>query len=339
MTIVMAWSAVAQPQRESEPAQSIQPVKAMVVGNQQQVTPFAAEVSATLHAAMAFRISGELRGLYVRMGQFVRQGQLLAELDPTDYELAVQARQAELDLAAIRSERDAKLFERKLISEDQYDRSRTDLQVARARLAQAQTDLNDTRLRAPFDGYVALTHARAGEVMAANQMMMQLENNDQVDISFNLPVQYGAEMLEADTLAATVSFTGRPGRYLGARVKEFASQPDPDTNSYRVTLSLPRPHKVNALTGMNAWVELSTLNEEMQPVPLPKGAVVKYKGDNPVVWRIDPATDTLSEVEVTVDEQGLVVSGLSRGDRIVAAGASRLMKGQKVRVWERERGI
>lgn len=343
--IVMAWAGYAYSQAQFQPDGGqpspavVQPVKAMVIGKQVQSLPFAAEVEASRHAQMGFRIPGQLRGVYVRMGEPVFEGQLLAELDPTDYRLAVQSRQAEYDLATIRAERDQRLFAQKLISEDQFDRTQTDQVVAKARLVQARSDLDDTRIRAPFSGYVSMTFARASEVMAANQVVMSVENNDQVDVSFNLPLQYGQELRQTGELNAGVVFSGHPGRYANARIKEFASQPDPDTNSYRITLIMPRPKVVNALTGMTAWVELNRLNNTMTPVTLPQGALISRVGHQAKVWRIHPEHSTLEERMVELNGDGTLKSGLQSGDRIVTAGANRLHAGQLVRVWERERGI
>ncbi|USD38871.1 efflux RND transporter periplasmic adaptor subunit [Ferrimonas sp. SCSIO 43195] len=343
--IVMAWAGYAYSQAQSQsndepsPPALVQPVKAMVIGKQVQSLPFAAEIEASRHAQMGFRIPGELRGVYVRMGERVFEGQLLAELDPTDYRLAVQSRQAEFELATIRAERDQRLFAQKLISEDQFDRSQTDRVVAKARLVQAQSDLDDTRIRAPFSGYVSMTFARANEVMAANQVVMSVENNDQVDVSFNLPLQYGQDLRQGGEVNASVVFSGHPGRYANARIKEFASQPDPDTNSYRITLIMPRPKVVNALTGMTAWVELNRFNNAMTPVTLPQGAFISQLGQQAKVWRIDPQHSTLEAIQVELNHDGTLKSGLQSGDRIVTAGANRLHSGQTVRVWERERGI
>lgn len=342
VVVTLLWVAKSQqPLQASEREQvKVQSVKALTFGYQIKSLPFAANVSASKHAAMAFRIPGQLRQVYVRMGEAVTKGQLLAELDPTDYRLAVQARQAELELAEIGHERNQRLFAKQLISEDQFDRSETSLQVAQAQLAQAQKDLDDTQLRAPFDGYVALTSARSFEVVGPEQLIAQIENNDWVDVEFNLPIQYGRHHDDGDKLTAAVRFSGHSGRYTDVTLKEFASKPDPDTNSYRVTVTLPRPQPINALTGMSAWVELGSDAPRAQQLQLPKGAIAsKHDGDTAMVWVINESDNTLEARSVRLSSRGIVLSGLDQGERIVAAGADRLFAGQQVRVWEREGGI
>ncbi|WP_298445386.1 efflux RND transporter periplasmic adaptor subunit [uncultured Ferrimonas sp.] len=313
-----------------------QPVKAFEIRPISTIAPFAAEVEASHHAKMAFRIPGQLQQMWVRMGDYVLEGQLLAELDPTDYQLALQARQAEFDLATIRATRDQQLFTQQLISEDQFDRSQTDMITAQARLRQAKVDLDDTILRAPFDGYVAYTMVKNGQVMAANSAIMTIENNDQLDVRFNLPVPYATPGQDALS-HAQIRFGHLSQRHPGAAVKEFASQPDPDTNSYRITLTLPRPNNVNVLTGMNAWVELLPTSLE-QPIALPAGALFNRQAQQAQVWKID-SNNRLQAVTITLDSNNKLLSGLRPGDRIVAAATKQLQPQQQVRVWQRERGI
>lgn len=312
-----------------------QPVKTLLIESQHRIAPFAAEVEADLHASMAFPIAGQLKLITVRMGQSVGKGQLLAELDPTDYQLAVQAKEADLALVQIRATRNAKLFQQRLISEEQYDKSQTAVITAKAKLEQAQVDLDDTKLLAPFDGYVALTNAKVGQLFAANQTLMTIENNANLALSFNLPLAYASE--RDDLIDANIRFGNELNRYRATAVKEFSSQPDPDTNSYRVTLTVPKPKELNPLTGMNAWVELIH-RHNTKTVKIPAGALFNRNGSKAQVWRITPDSH-IEAVAIELAEDNTLLKGLNGGDRIVAASADQLVAGQAVRLWQRERGI
>ena len=103
---------------------------------------FPGHIEAGDSAQLAFRVPGQLQTLHVRMGDRVEQGDLLAELDDTDYRLNVDARQAEYDLAALDARRANSLYQQQLISEDQFDTAQTVLVTSRARLEQAKEQLS-----------------------------------------------------------------------------------------------------------------------------------------------------------------------------------------------------
>jgi multidrug efflux pump subunit AcrA (membrane-fusion protein) len=154
---------VAKGERDA-PADSVRqvatPVKVLTLrkSTADEVPGFPGRVEAGDSALLAFRVGGQLRDLKVRMGNQVEQGAVLAELDPTDYQLNVDARQAEFDLAQLEADRASTLFTQKLISEDQYDTAQTVLATSRAKLQQAREQLSFCKLTA----CLYLRHALGG---------------------------------------------------------------------------------------------------------------------------------------------------------------------------------
>jgi RND family efflux transporter MFP subunit len=299
---------------------------------------FAARIEAGDSTQLAFRTGGQLQTLHVHMGARVRKGQLLAELDPTDYRLNLDARKAEYDLARLGAERARTLYGKKLISEDQYDTAQTLLATRRAQLEQAREQLSFCRLLAPYSGNIAFTYAMPSEVVAAYEPILNLQDVSRLEIHFNLPPRYEPLIEGPDPVRFTVEFDLLPGVRLDADYKEVSLQPDPDTNSYPVTLVVSSPENFSARPGMPATVRLH------HPALLPDGwvlppeALFERAGNAARVWRID-SDMTIHKTPVQLDGEGVVRQGLNPGDRIVAAGVNRLREGQKVRVWEREEGL
>jgi RND family efflux transporter MFP subunit len=91
------------------------------------------------------------------MGEEVKQGDVLATLDPKDLQLALDASRAQYSLAKTQWERSKSLYNKKLISADSYDQQETQYKAALANLEQAKTDLSYTEIHAPFDGVVSYT--------------------------------------------------------------------------------------------------------------------------------------------------------------------------------------
>lgn len=300
---------------------------------------FSGRVEAGDSAVLAFRVSGQLQELKVLMGQVVAKGAVLAELDPTDYRLNLEARQAEYDLASLGAERADSLFRRQLISEDQFDTAQTKLATTRARLEQAREQLSYCKLTAPFGGSIAFTYAMPSEVVAAQQPILDLHDNTRLDIRFNLPSRYESLLNGPSRATFKVEFDLLPGVLHEARYKEVSLQPDPDTNSFPMTLVVNEPANLTSRPGMSVNVQLYHPSLRVGRWLLPEEALIERSGNRAYVWRIDKATQLLEKTAITLDAAGFLESGLNPGDRIVAAGVAGLAQGQKVRAWVREGGL
>lgn len=326
---------------ESSLQQVATPVKVLALrgSTADEVPGFPGRVEAGDSALLAFRVGGQIRDLKVRMSDSVEQGAVLAELDPTDYQLNVDARQAEFDLALLEAERASTLFTQKLISEDQYDTAQTVLATSRAKLQQAREQLSFCKLTAPFAGSIAFTYAMPSEVVGPQQPILTLQDTSTLDIHFNLPPRYQPLLEAEDRAAFTVTFELLPGVPLEARSKEVSMQPDPDTNSYPMTLSVEAPANFSARPGMPVSVRLHHPSLLRSRWVLPWEALFDVSAETAHVWRIDPSSMTVHKTAIELGEGGVLLSGLKPGDRIVAAGVDRLGEGQRVRPWVREGGL
>jgi RND family efflux transporter MFP subunit len=315
------------------------PVKVLTAYTAAEVPEFPGRVEAGESALLAFRVAGQIQAMSVRMGDTVQPGQVLAELDPTDYRLRLEARQAEFDLAQLGAERASTLYAKKLISEDQFDTAQTLLATSRARLEQAKEQLSFCQLKAPFVGNIAFTYAMPSEIVGPQQAVINLQDTSSLEIHFNLPPRYQPLLNANDRATFGVSSELLPGVQLQARYKEAGMRPDPDTNSYPVTLTVAPDGGQALWPGMPARVQLqhpTLFTGKWMP---PAEALFERSGDSAHVWRIDDDTMTIKRVAVQLNASGVLLGGLQPGDRIVAAGVDRLREGQKVRAWVREGGL
>ena len=300
---------------------------------------FPGRVEAGDSAFLAFRVEGQLKELNVRMGQRVAKDALLAELDPTDFQLNFDARQAEFDLAQLEAERASTLFAQQLVSEDQYDTAQTGLATRRARLEQAREQLSYCQLRAPFAGVIAFTYVMPSEVVQPPEPILDLHDMSTLEVHFSLPSQYQV-LLEGESRAKFfVTFELMPGVPLEARYKEVGMQSDPDTNSYPITLLVDSSDDFPARPGMPVSVRLSHPELALHRWVLPREALFDVTDDQAHVWRIDPSTMTIQKVSIELNADGVPRTGLSPGDQVVAAGVDHLTSGQRVQPWVREEGL
>lgn len=332
------------------------PVKLHTVGDPSasQVREFPARLKAPEEAQMSFRTGGELSRLLVREGQQVKRGELIAELDNTDQQLRLNDRQATFDLTRSQLERMEQLVERQMVSRAEFDERRAQFNQAEAALNLARQDLAYTRLTAPFDGLVARTHVERFQVVQPNQPIITLYAGKAMDVVFQLPENLLASIrtnLRPTEYQPRVRMENLPGQEFPAVYKEHASQPDPQTLTYQVTLTIEPPTELVLLPGMSATVlvDFARLRQAQSgSVLVPVEAVFSPDtgtGAERQVWVVSEedgqARVHARSVEVgRLSREGIeILAGLEPGEMIVAAGVSELSEGRAVRAWERERGL
>ncbi|WP_077338279.1 efflux RND transporter periplasmic adaptor subunit [Pseudocolwellia agarivorans] len=331
----------------------IRPAKIFTVvdPSEQAIRNFPGEVEANATSKLAFRVSGQVIDFPVKPGNTVEKGDVVARLDPTDFELQLDDRQARYDLAKSQFEQAKLLLARKLGSQSGFDEAKANLGVALSSLNVAKNNLEYTYLHAPFSGNISKVFIKNFDHVQAKQTIIDLQTLDIIDISIQMPENIASRVKKGSKHQPTVIFDSHPDQEFLATVKEWDTQADPSTLTYKVVFSLPTPKDFNALPGMSAniRIDLSKITHlESQALILPISAVFSPE-DKPLnhpkkfVWKVDPNTMKVHSVPVEVGEvksTGIeVLSGLSAGDQIIAAGSNFLTEGMQIRPWNREKGL
>lgn len=335
---------------QAAPEPASRPVKVFVVegGELDTARSFPGKVDASQRAELAFRVSGQLQELPVREGDLVKKGQVLARLDPADYKLVLEDRQAKYDNSSRNYNRAKDLVSDGNISRLDFDRMEAEYRSATAALSQASKDLEYTVLSAPFGGRIAQRDVENFEEVIAKQTVMWLQNIDQLDIVINLPesvvrsIRGGVRKEVGDGehtnpgVRATAQFGGRDDQTFPLTPKEVATKADPQTQTYRATFTMAAPTSFTVLPGMTATVmlDLSELVTMESVKWIPARAVQADSGLNPRVWLLDPATMTVSSRPVSIGRMSgsmiEITDGLAGGEEIVAVGAPYLAQGMRV---------
>ena len=351
--LLLMITACSEQENIQPPSEITRPVKIFQVKDPaaQAFRNFPGEVEANADSKLAFRVSGQLKKFPVKAGNEVTKGQLLAQLDPKDFKLLLDDRQARYELAQSQFERAKLLLEKKLASQADYDQAKANLSVSLSSLNSAKTDLEYTSLRAPFSGSIARVFVDNHENIQAKQTVLTLQTRDVVDISMQMPENIASRINKNVQYQPTVIFDSHPEQKFLVSVKEWDTQADASTLTYKVVFSLPTPKSFNVLPGMtaNIRIDLSQItNDNPNSFLLPVSAVFTGK-DTSVssqirhIWKFDPQNNTVSLANVTVGgikSQGIeVLTGLKPGDQVVSAGVHFLSEGMKVRPWNREKGL
>jgi multidrug efflux system membrane fusion protein len=309
---------------------------------------FAGEVRARYEARVGFRVGGKILRRDVNVGDRVKTGTPIAELDPTDYRLAadsiaaqLEAAQADLAFAQDDQQRYQELRDQQLVSAAEFDRHQTTTATLRQRVAalrsqleQAKNQIAYARLKADHEGIVVAVLAEADQVVAAGQPVAVLARPEELEIAIDVPEDRRDVLAQAQ--AIDVETWARPGMRLTARLRELSASANPASRTYAARVSLPaRPEWVQL--GMSATVRVRGTASSGYVIPL-SAVFQRYAeaGGEPGVWLVNREGTSVASAPIRLGaptgEDGIVAYGLSPGQRIVTAGTSRLREAEKITV-------
>lgn len=333
----------------------VQPVKLLTIDPSQVVNirRFPAELKASEEADLAFRVGGQLSSLKVVAGERVKKGDLLAALDPKDYQLKVELAKANQQLAQAQFNRIQSMLKSNATSRSEFDESKATLDQTNNALETAKNQLSYTKLYAPFDGVIASKSTKNFQYVSATQTLMHIQNIDNMDVQFQVPENLVISIKSTRTgYQPAVILDAPPNAVFKGAYKEHNTQPDTSTMAYDVTLHLLRDGNdtQTLLPGMTANVELdlNKLQGKESHIVVPVEAVLRHENTqtgeaNSIVWVYHKDTQTLEARKVTLgtleDQKIEVTSGLHPDEQIVAAGVNDLTSDMKVRPLTRERGL
>lgn len=346
---IVALSACSKPAPSEEPVRA---VKVLVAGGEGigSGAEYAAEVRPRVESRLGFRVGGKLLRRMVDVGQHVRAGQVLAQLDPQDLLLSADAARAQLsaatanrDLAAADFKRFKDLREQNFISSAELERRDVSLKAAQSQVDQAQAQLaaqgNQTSyatLVADAAGIVTAVDAEPGQVLAAGTPVVRIAQDGPRDIVFSVPEDKIAKI----KIGATVDVRAWASQSVHqGKVREIGAIADAVTRTFAVKVALASA-EVLPLGSTVSAVPQDLDRSGTTVVKLPTSAL-QHDGKNAAVWVLERASMTVRLQPIgiaTADGNAVVVaSGVQPGMEVVAAGVHVLSPGQKVVVYQEKR--
>ena len=343
--------------KEPPPQEIIRPVPAMKVGDTvgELGRSFPGRAMAYQEINLSFRIGGPLIQFPVKVGNAVQKGQVLARIDPRDFDIGLRQAQGQLDetrAAVSRAESDYERLQR-IFKEDpgatsesaidrareQRDRARANIRSLEAAVDSARDQLQDTYLRAPFGGTVVATFVENYEQVRPQQQVLRVVDTSRIKMVVNIPENFIT--LAKRVKDITVVFDPFPKEKLAAQILEVSPEASQLTRTYPMTLVMNQPKNARILPGMAGRAEAQSLEGlDGSQIVIPMGAAFSSgEGGKTYVWVINDLTKTVARREVTlgtVTNTGTEVrAGLQRGEWIATAGVNSLRDGQRVRIAEK----
>jgi RND family efflux transporter MFP subunit len=283
-------------------------------------------------------------------------------------ESQLRAAEAKLENTRIEFDRYSRLLKSSAVSRSDYDLAETNYRVAQeeeqaarqivekgtaarkedieaqeavvqgleGKLAEADLQLSDSTLRAPYDGIIAQRLVDEGQNVSTSTPVVKFQNTGEIDIVADVPETFMATAMRSATILATVAeFTMAPGREFPVDIMETTQVADPKTQTFQIRVAMKPPSGFTTLPGMTATIRIAYQQAGVvgNHIFVPVSAVTKLETGEQVVWVISPDQVVKSQPVKTGDVTGGVieiVEGVDPDERIVVAGVDFLRNGMKV---------
>jgi multidrug efflux system membrane fusion protein len=310
---------------------------------------YAGEVKSRTESRLSFRVSGKMLKRLVDLGDTVKAGQLLAQLDPQDLRLGQDAARATVAMAQASYDQNVADFKRYKDLHDQgfigpaeLDRRDMALKTARASLDQAKAQLNVqgnqasyASLLADASGVITGIELEPGMMAAAGTPVLRLAHDGPRDVVFSVPEDKVplVKAIAAKPDGFKVRLWGAQGEAMPATIREIAASADPVTRTFLVKADIGKA--TGARLGQTATVAME-LPQLGGVTKLPLSALREEQGKS-AVWLVDRGNMTVKSQFVTLagadGNEAVITSGLAPGQVVVTAGVHVLSPGQKVKFY------
>lgn len=341
----LSWTAA----NASRPASSgpiVRPVRVAEIVYQQRSRSLvlAGTVVPRIETTLGFRVAGKIVARVVDVGAAVKAGDLIAELDPADYRLAVDNARAALasaDADYVRAkadhERYLNLRGSTAFSPQMLDQrlsiaatALARVEQAKSQLASAENNLAYTALRADAPGVVTAVQAEVGQVMAQGQGVVKLARTNELEILVGVPEHKLKLVRQAES--ASFELWSDPGKRYVARLRELSPSADPVTRTYPARFTVVDAPE---FIGLGMTATLAFERPDAKPVAEVPLSAIFQQGTQPAVWVVDRTSGTVELRPVTIarwrDDTAAIASGVNTGEVIATAGVHKLEPGQKVK--------
>jgi RND family efflux transporter MFP subunit len=324
-----------------EQVEPVRPVRATEVSSFEDYGKrrFPGRASAKNAVTLAFEVPGKLIKFPAQLGDYVKKGDVLAQLDQRDFENALEQARAELKRAEAQFSRMKRAAEARAVAAQDVTNAEAAFLSAQAQLKIREKALADTQLIAPYDGIVSAEFVKEFSSVLAKQSIVRLVDPSQIEMVADVPEDIISMAKEG--MKISVRFDAFPDVTVTARISEIGSEASESTRTYPVTLLMNQPEGATILPGMSgaAWrapetkPENTPLSQRGYDVPLT--SIFSGTDGLRYVWVIDPVDHTVHQKAVELGELsrgGILVQGLDGGEIIATAGVHSLHDGQKVRI-------
>lgn len=280
---------------------------------------------------LSFRVGGIVDFFDVYTGSFIKKGEVIAEIDDRDFQIRKEHAEAVYKCAEAEFRRVSLLFEKNNVAASVYEKARAEYVVAKTAYETAVNELEDTKLRAPFDGYVGEVYIDCYQDVKASQPVISFIDVSRLKLEVYVTQEIAADMNGG--MMAQFYFDAKPGKIYREEVDGISKSVTNNNLSYLMTVVFPNQEE-KLPAGMSGKLSV-LLPEDSEVLLVPQSAVVFRPALGEFVWVVDNMKKTVSRRMVKTDgfsEDGLVrvVEGLDEGEYVAVSGLRFLSEGMNV---------
>lgn len=332
--VLLALASCNSQTKETKDFQTVK-LDTVMPADEQTYLQYPGKVKAAQDISLAFRVSGTIRKIYVEDGARIRQGQLLAELDPTDYQVQLDATEAEYKQIKADAERVMALYKENGTTPSANDKAVYGLKQITAKYQHHKDQLGYTRLYAPFNGFVQKRLFEAHETVGAGMPVLSMIGGGMPEVEINLPA---AEYIRREQFAGFhCTFDIYPGETYP--LKLLSITPKANANQlYTVRMQLAADNRPLPSPGMNTMVTIrcNCGKDGTQQLSVPSSAILQKEGKSQV-FVYTPSDNKVNSVEVAFvrplsNGRSLIrCEQLKPGDTVVSSGVHHIEAGETVK--------
>lgn len=333
---VIACMAVLNGCRRSQEATAPADVEVQVITVDAKKSPNEIKVSGAIEAVdkadVAFLVAGRIESVDVEDGAEVKKGQVLARLDPADYQHSLEIAEARLAEVRARHSRLSKMHELGSLTDTDFDKIDAGVREAESATELTRRQLAYTELRAPFDGCVVKHGIAAGVVVAPGIPVFTVLSPDPVWANVSVAEVDARKIRVGQGATVTVPATGY--QTAGGRVEALLPQADVLSRSF--TAKIKVENRDHMLRPGNVIVARIQVGEEREAITVPPEVVQHFPDGSLFVWLVDPvrriAVRQIIETGSLRTNEVEITAGLKAGDQVVLTVPHTLFEGTPLKV-------
>ena len=277
--------------------------------------------------------SGILTRVFVKEGDRVKKGQLLAKIDDNGMSSQLARQEAQTALAKTTFERQKRLWDQKIGSEIQYLESKTNYEASKAATDQLRSQVNKANITAPFSGVIDDIIAEQGQVVTQGQsQVMRLINLDDMYVDASIPESFLGSVKQGTEVKIELASLGK--EYTG-KVRQVASFVSPDNRTFSIKIAIPNADQA-VKPNLIATVKINDYTAD-KALTVPSNVIQENAAGESIAYVYEPKTDSTGVAKQVILEKGFsygdqieIKSGLEVGQTLILEGARSLRDGQEV---------
>lgn len=281
-------------------------------------------------AVVVSQITGVVLEIHAEEGEFVKAGQLLVRVEPDRYRLEVERNEAALNRLQTDYQRKKELFDRKLVSAEDFERVSAEYEAQKAQVALAQLDLKYTEIKAPIAGYVSERMVRVGNLVTLHQPVYGITSYDPLLAVLHVPERELGVLRKGQQV--TIRLDAFPLQQFKGEVIRISPVIDPATGTFRVTTQVMDPDQL-VKPGLFGRVDIvHDLRKDVSLIP--RSALITEDEQTFVFVIGEDSSVSRRSINTGYERNGdiEVIEGLAVGEIVVTAGKGSLSDGSKVEV-------